>query len=538
MFFTYLRRELFNRRRQTAVVAVGLAVGISLAVTVGAISSGVKASQHEVLDSLYGVGTDISITKSAAPGDGPPRFEVGADENSGAASTGTRRVSRSRLRAERGAGTFGDLLVVDLAYTEGVETVTSSLKLTHTSFEGELPDFANDLRRLQRQQQQSNGGGQGQSGGQLPAPGQEMGQNPTAGASQSPGTTSETLPLAPSGGADGQGGAAFSVTSFSVLGINPEVTAVGPLSSVTVTDGVLLSENESTTREAVLDSTYAATEKISVGDTVSLVDEEFKVVGIVSSATSTAETAADVYIPMMAAKELSGVTDGSTNVYVKLKSGADVKDVVAALAVKLPEATISSSADLAAGISGSVSSASDLLSTFGRWLSIIVLLVAFTIAVLFTISGVSRRTREFGTLKALGWRNSAIVRQVSAESFVQGILGGVLGVGLSFGLVAVSNAFAPVLEATASSRQMTQGIFAGGQFPGGPPGGGGPFGGGDPTGGGRFGQSTIEVALHSSVTIQLILLALALSIVGGVLAGALGGFRAARLRPAESLRSI
>jgi putative ABC transport system permease protein len=40
------------------------------------------------------------------------------------------------------------------------------------------------------------------------------------------------------------------------------------------------------------------------------------------------------------------------------------------------------------------------------------------------------------------------------------------------------------------------------------------------------------------VTVSIILIAVALAVVGGLLAGAVGGWRASRLRPAEALRSV
>ena len=49
---------------------------------------------------------------------------------------------------------------------------------------------------------------------------------------------------------------------------------------------------------------------------------------------------------------------------------------------------------------------------------------AFLIAFLFTILGVTRRTREFGTLKAIGWSNRRVVGQVAGESIEQGMIGG------------------------------------------------------------------------------------------------------------------
>jgi ABC-type antimicrobial peptide transport system permease subunit len=215
-----------------------------------------------------------------------------------------------------------------------------------------------------------------------------------------------------------------------------------------------------------------------------------------------------------------------------------VKAASTALTTLLPDATISTSADLAEAVSGSLSTASDLMSNMGKWLSIIVLIVAFVLASLFTMAGVARRTREFGTLKALGWKSNKIVRQVMAESVVQGVLGGVIGGVLAFGGVAIVNAVAPTLKAT------TGGTGFGGRNFGNPGGGFGPMGGGNgPGGNGPFGgripgQSTFDVVLHAAVTPKILCLAVGLAVLGGLLAGAAGGMRAARLRPAESLRSV
>ena len=64
LLFTYMRRELRHRLRQTIFVAVGLAVGIGLVLTVAATSAGVRDAQGKVLASLYGLGTDITVSKT------------------------------------------------------------------------------------------------------------------------------------------------------------------------------------------------------------------------------------------------------------------------------------------------------------------------------------------------------------------------------------------------------------------------------------------------------------------------------------------
>ncbi len=65
VFGTYLRRELVNRRRQTLIVAIGMALAIALVLVVNAVAGGVKTAQAVALQSVYGVGTDITVTKAA-----------------------------------------------------------------------------------------------------------------------------------------------------------------------------------------------------------------------------------------------------------------------------------------------------------------------------------------------------------------------------------------------------------------------------------------------------------------------------------------
>jgi putative ABC transport system permease protein len=70
MFLPYLRRELRRRVRQAVFIAVGLALGIGLVITVTAAADGVQNAQAAVLHSLYGVGTDLTITQTPPKGAG------------------------------------------------------------------------------------------------------------------------------------------------------------------------------------------------------------------------------------------------------------------------------------------------------------------------------------------------------------------------------------------------------------------------------------------------------------------------------------
>ncbi len=70
VFWIYLRRELRRRMRQAVFVALGLALGIGLVITVTSAAAGVQNAQASVLHSLYGVGTDLTVTQPPKQGSG------------------------------------------------------------------------------------------------------------------------------------------------------------------------------------------------------------------------------------------------------------------------------------------------------------------------------------------------------------------------------------------------------------------------------------------------------------------------------------
>ena len=500
MFATYLRRELGNRTRQTVIVAIGMALAIGLVIVVSAISAGVKNAQAQVLDSIYGVGTDITVTQTpTAPEDGAggPAFEF--DAGAGSTTDGSTTLSQSTLTSGRFGGTFDAAALDTITSMDGVAAATGVLELTNMTFSGEMPDFSQVQIR------------------------------PGEGAA--PPTT---------GGADGSGGSAFDVDSFSVQGIDVDASSVGPLTTVTLADGRTLEAADAGTSVAVLDSAYATTAELAVGDSITVGGQAFEIVGLVSSGSADAETPANVYLPLDVAQTLSGNADMLSTIYVQAADASQVSALAAELQDALPDATVSTQEDLASSVSGSLSTASDLVGNLGTWLSAIVLAAAFVLAILFTISGVGRRTREFGTLKAIGWSNGRIVRQVAGESLVQGLIGGAVGIALGLAGILVVNLVAPTLTASTGSDFT----FGGGSGPvistdggdtttgaAGPPFSGGPMGGADTS-------STTDIVLNAPIALSVLLLAVGLAIVGGLLAGAIGGWRAARLRPAEALRSV
>ena len=233
----------------------------------------------------------------------------------------------------------------------------------------------------------------------------------------------------------------------------------------------------------------------------------------------------NVYVKLSQLQELADRKGRVNTVYVRAESSDDVAAVSTEIENTVGGASVTTAADLAERVSGTLVDAKNLASKLGAALAIVALLAAFLIASLLTLSSVTKRIREFGTLKALGWSQWLVVRQVTFESLFQGLLGGAIGVCLGLMGAAAIAAFSPSLNATVSGAAEQGGGFFG-------RGGPGPFGQGNVE------EQATEVALGAPISVTLVLAAVGLALLGGLIAGAVGSLRASRLRPADALRHI
>lgn len=483
MFFTYLRRELRRRRKAALVVASGLALGIALVIIVSSVSSGMSKAQDKVLESLYGLGTDMTVTKAAAaPGSSTerPKFEFDARDSDDDATQSTDRVM------VQGFQTLASTTVDKVDKQSGVADAVGGLSMTVMKVDGQF-------RRGEFKQE--GGTAEGARGG----PGGGSGQ--------------------PQGEVQG-GGASFDVNSYTVYGTDVTKQDLGPLTSSKITAGRTFRTTETNAKVAVVDAAYAKEKKLSAGKTVTIHGTKFTIVGV--STADSGDAAANLYIPLQQAQTLADAKNEVTTVYVKAADSQQIDSVKSTIQKNIAGTTVTTSADLADTVSGSLSTASDLASSVGKWLSIAVLIAAFLVAGLLTSSAVSRRVREFGTLKALGWKSGRVTRQVIGEALVNGLMGGVLGIAVGLAGAYAVTAVSPTL--TAQLGSSGGGAGRGGGMMGGP--------------GRQTASKALDIALTAPVSLSIILIAVGLAVAGGLIAGAFGGWRASRLRPADALRRV
>ena len=227
----------------------------------------------------------------------------------------------------------------------------------------------------------------------------------------------------------------------------------------------------------------------------------FTVVGIAE--TPLGGQSSDVYVKLSQLQAVADRTGRVNTVYVRAESSDDVAAVADRIEQTLDGASVTTAGDLADRVSGTLVDAKNLAGSLGTALMIVGLLSAFLIASLLTLSSVTKRVRELGTLKALGWSQGLVVRQVTGESLIQGLLGGAVGVLLGVAGALAISAFGPTLEATVSAVAEQGPRF-------------GPFGQG------AVEATATEVALDAPVSATMVLWAVGLALLGGLVAGAVG----------------
>jgi putative ABC transport system permease protein len=467
-YFTYLARELRRRLRQAIFIALGLAIGVGLVLTVTAAAAGVKNAQADVLKGLYGVGTDVTVSGAApSPGTQGPGAGGGTKVSLGMGPGGAQMCVNGKCHALKngytidnlGSPSYSPLSAASVAKIAALHDVTAA------------------------------------AGGMLLTDNQ---------------TTISSNPSPP--------------TSFTVDGADISQPKLGPLSQAAVSSGRAFTASDADKNVALVDKGYAASHGLKVGGTTKIGGTKFTIIGLIGQ--SEGSNPPDVYIPLARAQALAqqgpgggSLKDDVNTIYVTAASASDISTVQQEIAKVLPKAQITTPSSLANQVTGSLTSAAKLANDLGKWLSILVLIAAFAVAVLLTMAAVARRVREFGTLKALGWRGRRIIAQVMGESLAVGILGAAIGVGLGYAGAAVINAIAPSLSATLTQATGLHMMTPNGAI--------------NPTS-----SHTVSVPLSASVGGAAIAAAVGLALLGGLLAGAFGSWRIGQLSPADAIAKV
>jgi putative ABC transport system permease protein len=290
-----------------------------------------------------------------------------------------------------------------------------------------------------------------------------------------------------------------------VLGVDPAQNHVGP--GRVLRDGLVSGRifEPGEPRAAVADRHYAAIFSFKPGDTVTIGDQNFQVVGIVDQQGSSQAGAANLYISLAEAQQLVDMDAGQVNqVYARIDDASQVDTIIAELTTQL--GTISAmSQESILQVMGGVARIS---TKFSKVAGLVGMAGGVALAWIALAGLVAERRREIGVMKAIGWRSRDVTRVFLGEIFLLGLLGGLLGIALGSGLAAVLGYLpAPVV----SVNETLPGLAA-------------------------VPLPAEADRLSTSVSFNTLASALCIAIGSALLAGWRSVWQAARLKPTQTLR--
>ena len=589
--YGYAGSELRRRWSRTVVTALGLAAGVGLVMGIIGVSDGLTKAQSDVLSPLSSVGTDIIVTRtvgaaastsgaatpspSATPGGGAFFAIPGSGAGQNSATTQLTQLNAQDQAALLNANssvltdlsklgpagtkfthdffvpgtliTFPEPALATVASVPGVQSAVPGLSLQAVHETGTVPQITDTVHT----------GGQTITSVQQPAPltAAERAQVFSCFAANGAFDRTGPAPIPGSGTGGGGGpdssrfGTAFQkclpqrlqqyvaqvlvpaqtinriinppatdtqTKTYTVGGVSPSNQTTGLVTAAQVTAGSWFTANPAT--QVLVNTAYASSNGITAGQTLAINGMTFTVVGLVNPTLT--GNISDIYFDLTTLQSMSTNPSRVNEILVKVSSSDSVDSVAAAIHQEVPGAQVLTAKSLANQVSGSLADAHSLASSLGVALAIIILLAAFLLAALLTTSSVSKRVQEIGTLRAIGWRRGRVVRQIVAETVGIGVLGAIAGVLIGFGVAAAVNHFGPTLSSTTTGAAVGASSVAS-----------------------VFHQSSTVSAIQSIhlqtvITWQTVLLGVAFALVGGLLAGIVGGWRASRLAPATALRHL
>ena len=538
----YASAELRQRWSRALIIALGLSAAVSLVVAITALSSGFNRAGDQVLAPLAKVGSDLVVTQTAPSGDhgdGSAALlsanrsvvtNLAALGKPGAHFTHDFFLLPSMLPVQQSTaariaqlphvhGAVGALTVLGSHQTGVVPAMVASLTSggkTVTELHRPTPLSAAEADAV-RACVLSDGGLKDLTATTAPAtalPGQIEKCLPVRFREY---VASVNVPLQTVRQVLSPPQTNIRATPYTALGVDLAHPDDGLVTRSQVVAGSFL--HAGSTDELLADSSYAAANRLHVGSVVPINGRTFRVVGLTGAGLG--GQSANLYFPLASLQSLAGQAANVNVIVVHAASAADVAAVQAEIHRLLPAAHVATATELAARVKGSLADAKRLTHRFGIGLAIVVLLASFLVTILLTLGSVAKRVREIGTLRAIGWTRRRVVGQLVVETLAIGALGAVVGMAMGAGMAAAITHFAPALDAYSAPSLGSNAL---GKLAG--------------VAHSKEVASAAQVRVVASVSFMSLLYGATLALVGALLAGIVGGWRAAGLTPSLALRDI
>lgn len=216
----------------------------------------------------------------------------------------------------------------------------------------------------------------------------------------------------------GQSGGGPSM-GMTVYGLDPSKLNLVAIKNV---NGSVFEDNSS---EAIVGLGYAEFNNISIGDNISILDNDFEVVGIYETGRMMSDNG--VYVSLNTLHNISN-TEGVSSILVKTSEGANDTVVSDNIKEKYGDLSTLTSEEL----SSMLTNVTGILNTASLAISGLAIFVGGIGVINTMVMTVYERTKEIGVLKSIGWKSKKILIMILGETLVlttlSGIIGSILGI--------------------------------------------------------------------------------------------------------------
>lgn len=203
---------------------------------------------------------------------------------------------------------------------------------------------------------------------------------------------------------------------FFLTGVSPGALAEADFDLVR---GRLL--DPAATDEVVLGAGAADDLGADVGDEVTLDNQVFRVVGVVTSEVVWEDSGG--FAPLATVQDLTRITDAVTLAFVTVEPGADADEVAVEIGRQVPEVVTIANADEYQQIDSGFT----LIDAANTAISLLAVVIGGIGVMNTMVMSIFERTREIGVLRAVGWSKRRVMRMILLESVLLCLLAAVLG---------------------------------------------------------------------------------------------------------------
>lgn len=201
--------------------------------------------------------------------------------------------------------------------------------------------------------------------------------------------------------------------------------------------------------EIIVDAVFANNKNLGVGDTLKILERDFRVAGIATGGNLVSFQYS--YMPIADARQLLQMDTTSNYALLSFSDGATQDEIISRIEEQIPEIYVLTKKEFGDNNKGQIT------ETFLPIIYVLVVIgfvVGLVVISLTIYTATIEKSREYGVVKALGARHSHLYRIIFEQAVITGVIGYLLGVGLTYLVTNIAARYEPAFVTAVAWQDM------------------------------------------------------------------------------------